>query len=584
MKPALRTQLLLAAPGVALAAAVLAGHQADRLVNAAQAALGLIVVWTVAGAVHLRYPDRPLGRLLFALAVGYALLALQASDHPALFTLGRATRPLMEVLLVWTMLAFPSGRLAGRLERSLVIGAAAAVLVLWLPSAMLTSQIPMAGPLVMCQPDCPRNALFIVERPDLARYFSFAFRVVGTLVLLATAAVLFHRLRGATPSMRRVLAPVLLASMARAMVVAAFLVGSGSWLAFAATFFAVPLAIALGLLRGRLFTARALQRLVSGLRGRPDMHDLRGVMADALGDPSLMMAYWLKESEQWVDAEGQPVSLPYPSAGRGRAVTQVRDAAGLPVAALVHDVALLEEPTLVESVASSMQVALESHRLEAELKASSARAATAVEQERHRIERDLHDGAQQRLIALRMKLSVTARLLDQDPRRAAALVQEMGGDVEAAIAELRSYAHGIVPPLLHERGLAFALAEAAQRAPIPTRADIGAIGRFDPGIERAVYFCCLEALQNAAKHGGPEANACLMLRREGDMLNFSVDDDGRPEPGAPRASGGQGLINMRERIAAVGGQLAVTVRPEGGFQVAGSVYVGAGTTNPSPGR
>lgn len=256
-------------------------------------------------------------------------------------------------------------------------------------------------------------------------------------------------------------------------------------------------------------------------------------------------------------------------------MTQVRDAAGLPVAALVHDVALLEEPTLVEAVASSMQVALESHRLEAELKASSARAASAVEQERHRIERDLHDGAQQRLIALRMKLSVTARLLDQDPRRAAELIQEMGGDVEAAIVELRAYADGIVPPLLHERGPASALAEAAQRAPISTRSSIGEIGRFDPGIEGAVYFCCLEALQNAAKHGGAEALASLVLERDGDMLNFSVEDNGNPASATPRATGGQGLANMRDRIAAVGGQLAVKVRPEGGFQVAGSVFVGA---------
>ena len=229
---------------------------------------------------------------------------------------------------------------------------------------------------------------------------------------------------------------------------------------------------------------------------------------------------------------------PIRRAETGRAVTLLRDAEGEPVAALVHDSALLEEPMLLESVASSMQMALESHRLEAEIKAAGARSASAVEAERHRIERDLHDGAQQRLIALRMKLSVTARLLDQDPRRAEAMVQEMGADVEAAMVELRALAHGIAPPLLVERGLAVALTEAAQRTALPTRTRIDEIGRCDPAIESAVYFCCLEALQNAAKHAGPNASVKLSLERDGDVLRFCVEDDG-VTPAATQARTGR---------------------------------------------
>lgn len=570
-----RDRLLLGLPGLALTAivvtVVLEGHEADRLLNAVQAGLGLLVVWSVAVAVQLRYPDRPMGRLLFATAAIYGLLAFQASSNPILFTLARVSRAAVEVLLVWVMLSFPSGRLVGRLAPALVVTAALAVLLLWLPAAMLSSQLPIAGPLLLCRDDCPRNVLFVAEMPELSSALNAGLRVVGALVLAATAAVLFNRLRRASPLMRRALAPVLLASIARATVTAVFLVGSGSRLAFTATFFAVPLAIALGLLRGRLYTARALQRLVTGLRGRPDMAELRRVMADALGDASLKVAYWLKDRDTWVDAAGQPVAVPYPSSERGRAATLVCDTDGRPVAALVHDVALLEEPTLVESVASSVLVALESHRLEAELRASGARTVSAVEAERHRIERDLHDGAQQRLIALRMKLSVTARLLQQDPRRAASLVSEMGSDVEAAIGDLRAYAHGVVPPLLLERGLATALGEVAERAPIPVRTAIGDVGRFDPGIESAVYFCCLEALQNAAKHAGAGAIAVLTLQREGDTVRFGVEDNGIPGGGPVRASGGQGLTNMRERIAAVGGHLAIQVRPDGGFRVAGEV-------------
>jgi signal transduction histidine kinase len=573
-----RTWLLLwSLPGLALAvvavAVVLAGHGNDRLPNAVQAAFGLLLMWSVALAVQLRYPDRPLGRLLLALAVTYGLVALQASHNAYLFALARIARAAVEVLLAWVMLSFPTGRLSGRLDRALVALGAVAVLLLWLPDVMLSSQVPMIGALVPCQADCPSNVLFVSEQPELAQSFNWAFRAVGASILVGTAAVLFNRLRRATPLLRRALAPVLLASIARACVVAIFLAGYGNQLWFNLTFFAVPMAIALGLLRGRLYTARSLQRLVSGLRGRPDMHELRQVMADALGDASLSVAYWIKDRDIWVDAQGQEIALPYPSAERGRAVTLVRDAAERPVAALVHDAALLEEPTLVESVASSMQVALESHRLEVELKASGARTASALEAERHRIERDLHDGAQQRLIALRMKISVTARLLEQDPRRAAGLLSEMGGDVEAAIAELRAYAHGVVPPLLRERGLGAALEEAAMRAPIPTRVTIGELGSLDPVIERAVYFCCLEALQNAAKHGGESATAELRLERAGQTLNFSVSDNGKPVAGASRQSDGQGLVNMRERIAAVGGDLAIQVLPEGGFRVAGSVLV-----------
>lgn len=558
---------------LAVAVAMLAaGHNADRVSSALQAGLGLVLVTAAALAVQLRYPSRPLGKLLFALAAVYVLLALQASGDPLLFTIGRATRPVAEVMLVWVMLAFPSGRLTGWVERALVLAMALAVLCLWLPSAMLTAQIPIAGPHITCQPDCPRNVLFVAERPDWSHGFAMATRAVGTFLLVATAGVLFNRLRRATPLMRRVLAPVLVASIARALVTAAFLLGIGGRLAFTLSFWAVPVSIVLGLLRGRLYTAKALQRLVSGLRGTPDMHELRSVMAHALGDPSLSVAYWLKERDHWVDADGQRVALPYPTSERGRAVTLVKDAQGGPVAALVHDEALMEEPTLVESVAGSMQLALESHRLEAEVKASSARTATAVEQERHRIERDLHDGAQQRLIALRMKLSVTSRLFHQDPRRAEALVAEMGGDVEAAIVELRALAHGVVPPLLLERGLADALYDVTQRAHIPIEMQVGEVGRCDPAVERGVYFCCLEALQNAAKHGGPQARARLTLERDGDTLRFSVFNESAvaPDPAHPNSQG-QGLANMRGRMADLGGRLTAEAVVPNGFRVTGDV-------------
>ncbi len=575
MSSQLRARLLIGAPGLALAAGAVAvaleGPDADRLLNAAMAGIGVLLVWSVAVAVRLRYPQRPLGLLLFILAGVYAIQTMVASPNPYLFTLARAARPAVEVLLIWVMLAFPSGRLPGGSERALVVAASLAVALLWLPDVLLSPQIPMAGVFVRCQGDCPRNVLFLSDWPAAANALHVAFRMVGTLILVATALLLSYRLHQATPLMRRAMAPVVLASIARVITMAGFLATNVINVAQNLTFWAIPLAIALGLLRGRLYLAKALQRLVTGLRERPTVHDLRRVMANALDDPSLSVAYWLKDGERWIDADGQTVALPYPMPMQGRAAKILLDEGGRPVAALVHDAALLEEPVLIDAVASSMQSALESHRMDAELKASKAHTAAAVEEERHRIERDLHDGAQQRLIAMRMKLGVTQRLLDHDPRRAAALVGELGSDVDAALAELRALAHGIAPPLLVERGLSDALKEVAQRAAIPVRTDIEDVGRCHPGIERAVYFCCIEALQNAAKHAGPSATVVLTLSRSNGHINFCITDDGGGSMASTTSPIGQGLRNMQERIKAVGGQLDFAPGVGTGFRVIGSI-------------
>lgn len=218
-----------------------------------------------------------------------------------------------------------------------------------------------------------------------------------------------------------------------------------------------------------------------------------------------------------------------------------------------------------------MQLALESHRLDAEINASTLREVSAVVAERQRIERNLHDGAQQRVIALRMKLSVIARLLQDDPRRAGQLVAELDGDVDALLGDLRGLAKGLVPPSLVELGLPGALREVAHRAAIRTRVEIDEVGRCDPAVEQAVYFCCLEALQNAAKHAGPQATARLTLRRHANSLEFSVTDDGIGISTTPPAGAGQGLVNMAERIEGVGGHLEIDNLPGKGVRVAGTV-------------
>lgn len=426
-----------------------------------------------------------------------------------------------------------------------------------------------------CQIDCPRNLLLVSEQLELSRYLTTAFRYVAATLLAASVAIMINRLRNATPLMRRVLAPVVLASIVRMLVVATFLLNDSSRLALTLSFWAVPLSMAIGLLRGRLYAARVLQFLVSGMRGQSDAHSLRAVMATALDDNSLEIAYWIKDQGRWVDDLGQSVSLSYPSVSQGRrAVTVIQNAKGGPVAALIHDAALLEEPALVESVAGSLQTVLEFQRLAAEVKLSRSQTVSAVETERRRIERDLHDGAQQRLIALRIKLSVTDRILEQDPSRAALLIHELGTDVDAAIKELREFAHGVVPPLLAERGLSQALIEVAQRAALPIVIGVEEVGRCAPAVESAVYYCCLEALQNSAKYADPAATVTLKLGVAENRLVFEITNDLMSDAATQRHSlDGCGVTNMRERIKAVGGRLDAGAQSGSGYAVKGSVPI-----------
>jgi len=570
--------LLLWLPGIALAVIVgrvaLEGPRPGWATNAVVTVASVLLTWAAAAAVRHRYPGRPLAPMLFALAALQAAQSLVSSTDALLFTLGRASRPGIEVLLAWVMLAFPSGRLNERVDRALVATAAALVIVLWVPGMMFSPRIPLVGPHVLCGDDCPTNLLFVSDRPALAAVLFTAFRGCGALLLGGVAARLAYRLRRATPLMRRVLAPVLVVSIARLVVLSAFLmlgVAPPTW-AFVATYLAVPAAIAYGLLQGRLWIARALQQLVTGQRARPDRHALRDSIARALNDPSLEVGYWLPEASRWVDADDRELRLPSP-ADPARAVRMVNGDRGEASAVLVHDAALLEEPSLVEAVAGSMRLALTSHQLEAALQATRLDAAQAAASERQRIERDLHDGAQQRLIALRMKLGVAQRLLGADPVRAAALLAETGPDIDAALKELRDLAHGVAPHLLVEQGLASALADLARRFGRPVDTEIEPVGRIDPAAEQAVYFCCAEGLQNAAKHAGAQARVRLMLCRRGaDELRFAVADDGCGGATQSVAAGaGHGLENMRRRLIDIGGRLDAHAQPGGGFVIEGTV-------------
>jgi signal transduction histidine kinase len=208
-----------------------------------------------------------------------------------------------------------------------------------------------------------------------------------------------------------------------------------------------------------------------------------------------------------------------------------------------------------------------------EVTASRARVVSAADAERRRIERDLHDGAQQQLVALCANLRLARELAGSDPAQATALLEELGHDIEAALNELRELAHGIYPPLLADRGLPEALSAVGRRAAVRTRVEAEGIGRYPPQVESTVFFCCLEALQNVGKHAGDVGSATIRVwEKEGGLL-FEVSDDGAGfDPAA--AARGAGLTNMTDRLGAIGGTLRIESSPGRGTRIAGAIPLG----------
>jgi len=232
-------------------------------------------------------------------------------------------------------------------------------------------------------------------------------------------------------------------------------------------------------------------------------------------------------------------------------------------------------PVAAPAVGEATRMAVENERLQvelgatlSELRASRLRILSAADRERRRIERDLHDGAQQRLVALGIQLELAAELVEADPGRVAARLRELAHDVDEAVEEVRALARGLVPPMLVERGLADALREVAATSPLIARVQATTPARYAPELESAVYFCCLEALQNAAKHADGARFVTVRLW-EDDVLHFEITDDGAGLPHGPRQHGA-GLTNMRDRIGAVGGRLTIESTHGEGTCVAGT--------------
>jgi len=558
--------------------------------NAGLAAAGraLMVVLPVAVGCYAwqRTTHRRFGVLLIVAGFGRFLSTLPESDNSLLYSTGRVASWFVELELMYLALSFPTGRLSERIDRRIIAGVVVLVAVLYLPTALVVREYPLPAPYTSCTSGCPENAFFVLDsEPEFVADVIRPLRdVLTALFFLAVTARLAQRVARSTRLMRRTLSPVLVVAVLRfftffvAVVVrradeqaqAVQALGWGVALglpAMAAGFF-------VGLLRWRLFVANALQWLGLRIHDGGDAETLRANLAKALDDPGLRLVYRAGGDGRWVDRDGKPAELPGP--GSGQRVTKITDG-DREIAAIVHDDALRDQDELVEAAAGYARVALDNRRLYAEVESSleevresRARIVASADAERRRIERDLHDGAQQRLVALRIKLELAEEAMRQDPDSGADRIHALGPEVEATLDEIRSLAHGVYPPLLADRGLTEALRAAALHAPLAATVSSDGIGRYPPAVESAVYFCCLEALQNAAKHAEGATRVSISLS-DGDALRFEVRDDGAGlAAGSPP---GAGLTNMRDRVTALGGDLEVASAAGAGVVVAGSIPV-----------
>jgi signal transduction histidine kinase len=383
------------------------------------------------------------------------------------------------------------------------------------------------------------------------------------------AVLLYEKRRRASPPQRRAMAPVLWTGLALMVTLAVATVdqllgGSRpfptapsviSLVAFAA----LPWAFVIGLIRTRYTRAGAVGDLVERLNAAGiEGESLRDALADALGDRSLALAYWSRGSERYVDSHGQPVELPPPTS-RSRAVTEIEREA-LPVAAIVHDAVLLDEPGLVRAAGAAAALALENERLEAELKArvaelqvSRAKVIEVGMAERRALERNLHDGAQQRLVALSLQLGLARTKLRSDPDTAERILDGARVELASALEELRELARGIHPAVLTDRGLGPALEALAGRAPVPVEIEDVPQGRLPMPVEAVAYFVVAESLTNMAKYADAEYATVRVLRENGYAV-VEIHDNGI---GGADPSAGSGLRGLADRLAALDGRLEV---------------------------
>ena len=537
------------------------------------------VVWVAAMvATYLRDPAGTMWKLFLLYRVVTTLGVLWVFTTSLTWTLSQLVTGLGSVVFVHLVLAYPTGRLVDLYDRRLVLGAYAYLVVtrigwvlVWRPTP---GQVGFA----------PRNPFVVAPNEQLAW-------LLGPVALVGLAAILFvavvvglgRHWQRASPALRRSLLPITIAAPIQlGFTVAWYLAGAipSEWgtlrgilqspiVALAGLVF--PIGYLIGLVRARLARAGVADLAVELGRGVP-LGGLRDALARALRDPTLVLAFAAPSGEGFVGPDGQAVDVPEAGDPRRGVFRLERD--GELLAVLDYDPAIeREDPGRVAAVGSVARLALENERLAAqvraqleEVRASRSRIVEAADAERRRIERDLHDGAQQRLVALAMRLD-QARATSAG---ASELIDATTVELLAAIREVRDLARGVHPPILTDAGLGAAVEALAERTPFPVAID--ATGeRFAPEVEAAAYFVVAEGLTNIARYAAA-SRATVVLRTEEDRLVVRVTDDGR---GGADLDAGSGLRGLADRLAAVGGELTVTSEPGRGTTLQATLPAGA---------
>jgi signal transduction histidine kinase len=512
-------------------------------------AAGLVAWW--------RRPSNRMGALLCAGGLAWIAAGLYNVSQGPLVAVGLMSATLGLAIVVHLLHAFPSGRLRGRWSIATVATGYAVCIVLQAPLYLFSP-----GPLEL------------TDRADLARAGQWVQDGVGALVMIATAVILAQRLAGLGRAQRRVVGPLYAYGILAVLLVPVsaqlpWLFPFGPLTVFEVQIAAVAgvaVAFVLAMLLGGFARTVELQELGAWLGSRDDEQPtLQAALADALGDPSLTLAFWIEDTGTYADAAGREVRLP--AAGDQRAAVEV-ELRGERIGAIEYDGGLLPDPGLVRSAGRIVALAVERERLTAALRASDqrlrasrARIAQAADQERRRIARDLHDGLQTRLVVLAIRADSVRAKARGDARAEAA---ELHAGLQSAIVALRELVHGVMPAALSEGGLYGAVRELAEQVPLPTRLELDQAGpTLSPPTETAGYFLVSEAVTNAVKHSHAH-ELQLRIARSDARLRIEVADDG--VGGASQDAGG-GLRGIADRIEALDGRVWLESPAGGGTRL-----------------
>ena len=535
------------------------------------AVFGPLVGWSFIGTglfAWYRRPDNRFGPLMAAVGFTWCVSGLAVDRNSYVFIVGYLFASLPFALLFHMLCAFPTGRLEGRFARAVVGLGYFLTTVLWWAILLFydtTRDEWASNPIMAFHDQSVADTLLAVQSS------------LGIIAVLGVPVVLWRRWQRAGGPLRQVLTPVYGATAALMGLLLLTLsadlgafpnsVETAADVARLVSLVCIPFAFLGGLLRSRLSRAGAVSELVARLSERDARRSgLRDALADALSDPSLTLLYWLPARGKYVNSDGHPVELPDPLGDR---VATIVEDHGTPVAAIVHNASLEDERDLIAAVGAAATLTLENERLDAELRAKveelrdqRRRGVEAALDERRRLERNLHDGAQQRLVSMALKLRLARARVngDEDTEE---LLATAARELDAALEELRELARGIHPAVLSDRGLDAALEALASRSPVPVEVQATPGERFDEAVETAAYYVVAEALTNVAKYASASRATVRAVRDNGHVV-VEVADDG---VGGADPARGSGLTGLADRLCSVDGRLEVMDARGGGTVV-----------------